>query len=68
MITTDSTSSTIGLVTPKVPSPKIGPRKKSFTPGATNSSPEASKRAQLCSFRFSRPAHHSAGGIVTIWT
>ncbi|MGZ3142722.1 hypothetical protein ACVDFE_12130 [Lentzea chajnantorensis] len=63
MITIDSTSRTIGFVT----EPKIGGRKKSFTPGATNSPPEASNLVTV--FLPVLPAGvHSAGGIVTIWT
>jgi hypothetical protein len=64
MITIDSTSRTIGFVT----EPKIGGRKKSATPGATNLSPEASTISVTVFLPVLPAGVHSAGGIVTIWT
>ncbi|GAA3461574.1 hypothetical protein GCM10018963_35870 [Saccharothrix longispora] len=63
MMKIDSTTRTIGLVTP----PKIGGRKKSFTPGATNS-PAASTIVVTVFLPVLPAGVHSTGGIVTIWT
>lgn len=64
MITTESTTSTIGLVT----LPKIGGKMKLSAPGGSKIAPSANTSAPTGLLPVLPAGVHSAGGIVTIWT